>query len=330
MKTDDEPNESARRSELLQRLQVDRGYIALLGDTDLELLCDLTPEQAAGYDAEFMGEVKEDSNRFLDGRRKVKKALIYLKHYKNIGKASGAPAGRQSITNTAAQTDDEPDAARRNYLLQCLLADRGYILLLGDTDMELLCDLTPEQAAGYDAEFVDDIEEASWRFLDNRRDVNEVLIFLKHCMKGVETSAPAGRQSAPDASSAGDQSARRSQLLQRLQAEPGSITLLSGTDLELLSDLTPEQAAGYDNRFVDDIEEASKRYLDERRNVEEARIQIKRWKAEPSAPADGHQSGKRTMSKRKHSDEEQSTSLPKVGRMETGTSSGQQANDIIG
>ena len=92
--------------------------------------------------------------------------------------------------NSTVQIGDEPDAAsaggpsaRRGYLLQKLRADPGYIALLGGSDLELLGDMTPEQAAGYDAQFVADIQEASWRYLDGRRDVEEALSFLKHCKK---------------------------------------------------------------------------------------------------------------------------------------------------
>ncbi|XP_043236882.1 DNA fragmentation factor subunit alpha-like [Amphibalanus amphitrite] len=90
------------------------------------------------------------------------------------------------------QIGDEPDAcgsggaaaARRSHLLHRLRADPGYIALLGGTDLELLGALTPDQATGYDAQFVADIQEASCRYLDGRRDVEEALSFLKHCKKG--------------------------------------------------------------------------------------------------------------------------------------------------
>lgn len=88
------------------------------------------------------------------------------------------------------QIEDEPDAssaggpsARRSQLLQRLRTDPGYIALLGGTDLELLGELTPDQATGYDAQFVADIQEASCRYLDGRRDVEEALSFLKHCKK---------------------------------------------------------------------------------------------------------------------------------------------------
>ena len=91
--------------------------------------------------------------------------------------------------DSTVQIGDEPDAcaggasARRSQLLQRLRADPGYIALLGGTDLELLGQLTPDQAAGYDAQFVADIQEASCRYLDGRRDVEEALSFLKHCKK---------------------------------------------------------------------------------------------------------------------------------------------------
>jgi len=92
------------------------------------------------------------------------------------------------------QIQDEPDAAaaaggnttaatRRQQLLQRLRQDPGCIALLGGSDLELLGDLTPEMTAGYDAQFVAEVQEASCRYLDGRRDVEEALSFIKHCKK---------------------------------------------------------------------------------------------------------------------------------------------------
>ncbi|VVC27892.1 Hypothetical protein CINCED_3A003535 [Cinara cedri] len=70
-------------------------------------------------------------------------------------------------------------------------------------------------------------------------------------------------------------------LIQRLQNDIGQIAFLGGCDLELLSDMDPDCLVdmSFDRSFLDEIKEASGRYLYEKREAQDALNLLKLYHA---------------------------------------------------
>lgn len=70
-------------------------------------------------------------------------------------------------------------------------------------------------------------------------------------------------------------------LIQRLQNDIGQIALLGGCDLELLSDMDPDSLVdmAFDRSFLDQIKEASGRFLYEKREAQDALSLLKLYHA---------------------------------------------------
>ncbi|XP_050536991.1 DNA fragmentation factor subunit alpha-like [Daktulosphaira vitifoliae] len=70
-------------------------------------------------------------------------------------------------------------------------------------------------------------------------------------------------------------------LIERLKNDIGQITLLGGCDLELLSDMNLEdmENLGIDKSFLENIKEASGRYLSEKREAQDALNLLKLYHA---------------------------------------------------
>jgi len=79
-------------------------------------------------------------------------------------------------------TDDQVDGSQNLYsLIQRLQNDIGQIALLGGCDLELLSDMDPDDLVdlAFDRSFLDQIKEASGRFLCEKREAQDALNLLK-------------------------------------------------------------------------------------------------------------------------------------------------------
>ncbi|XP_050427886.1 DNA fragmentation factor subunit alpha-like [Adelges cooleyi] len=86
-----------------------------------------------------------------------------------------------SSINIQLSKDDVDGKQSINCLIDRLKSDSGQIALLGGCDLELLADMNPEDVTdqAIDRSFVEQIKEASGRFLYEKREAQDALNLLK-------------------------------------------------------------------------------------------------------------------------------------------------------
>ncbi|XKL62919.1 hypothetical protein PGB90_002752 [Kerria lacca] len=92
---------------LLGRIRNDAGQLSMLNGKELELLSDMDPDSLGDIiqDKEFLGEVKEASNRYLNDRRDAKEALKLLKIY-HAATSNMIGRGYTNVRSTATNANE--------------------------------------------------------------------------------------------------------------------------------------------------------------------------------------------------------------------------------